>query len=569
MLETIFSRLFRKAVVLSQRSTFHLAYYFEIERKTGCIKPVRNWHYKAFQLIWIVAAFLVLPGFLVRCYLLFTAEEGKEDKMTIFFTAMATGVLVMFVLFASVFIRPEGVGRFKACFETMVVMEQTFLEFLPNPKCGMGTKVTRAVQRCTIMTQLIHMHSFYSAPLLGFLVGCTKSNPLYTMLREIYNFELHHGPIINLVLRIVGGFGFGLGSMIAFSTTGTCCLLIIYCINCLNVWTLFLEPITGTNGGMRLRGGLFFQNAVKIYNTLKIMTIVESNMLRDMLMPYTHHIFAVFFSTAVVVLQRSTFHLAYYFELDKTTGCVKTLKNWRYKGFQLIWIVATFLLSGFLVRCYLLFTVGEAKEEKMTIFFTAMSTGMLVVFILFASTFVRPGGGDNYKACFEGLVVMEKKFLVTRAVEKCTVVIQLICIHCFYTAPFLAFLMGCTKSNPLYATLRAVYNFELHHGPVVNAVLQICSGVCVWVSGTIMSSTIAICSLLWMYSINCLNVWTMFLDPIKGNDGQMRLRGGLLFQNAVKMYNTLKIMSIVESKMLREMLMPWPPGALIPKSLLP
>ncbi|OXA45135.1 hypothetical protein Fcan01_20065 [Folsomia candida] len=84
------------------------------------------------------------------------------------------------------------------------------------------------------------------------------------------------------------------------SMLGTCCLLGVYCINCLNVWTLFLEPIEGKNGEMRLRGGLFFQNAVKMYNTLKIMTIVESKMLREMIVPCTH-ILAVSFSSVCFV----------------------------------------------------------------------------------------------------------------------------------------------------------------------------------------------------------------------------------------------------------------------------
>ncbi|OXA45113.1 hypothetical protein Fcan01_20063 [Folsomia candida] len=297
MLETIFSQLLRKAVVVTQRSTFYVAYYFEIDKTTGCIKPVKNWRYKAFQLIWVVAAFLFLPGLLVRCYLLFKAEEGKEDKMTVFFTAISTGVLVMFVLFASVFIRPGGVSKFKACFEALILMEKKLLEFLPNPKCRKCTKVTRAVETCSVLIQFICIHWFYISPFLAFLIGCTKANPLYAMLRDIYNFEVRHGALVNLVLRIVGGLGVGLGGMIMFSTIGTCLLLAAYCINCLNVWTLFLEPTEETNGEMKLRGGLLFKNAVKMYNTLKIMTIIESKMLREMIMPCTHHIFAVFFST--------------------------------------------------------------------------------------------------------------------------------------------------------------------------------------------------------------------------------------------------------------------------------
>lgn len=132
MLETIFCQLLRRAVVLLQRSTFHLAYYFELDETTQCLKPVKNRRYKAFQLIWTVAAFLLLPGLSVRCYLLFTAEEGSEDKITIFFTAMTTGALAMSILFASVFIRPGGGNRFKASFETLVVMEKQFLGKYPE-----------------------------------------------------------------------------------------------------------------------------------------------------------------------------------------------------------------------------------------------------------------------------------------------------------------------------------------------------------------------------------------------------------------------------------------------------
>ncbi|OXA45134.1 hypothetical protein Fcan01_20064 [Folsomia candida] len=155
MLETVFSQLFRNGLVVSQRCTFYLAYYFEFDKTTGCIKPVKNWRYKEFQLIWIVATFFVLPGLLVQCYLLFTAEEGNEDKMTIFFTAVSTGTLVMFVLFASLLIRPEGVGRFIACFDIIIVLEKKLLEFLPNPKCWKGAKVIRAVEKRTVMIQLI------------------------------------------------------------------------------------------------------------------------------------------------------------------------------------------------------------------------------------------------------------------------------------------------------------------------------------------------------------------------------------------------------------------------------
>ncbi|OXA45112.1 hypothetical protein Fcan01_20062 [Folsomia candida] len=180
-------------------------------------------------------------------------------------------------------------------------MEKKLLEFVPDPKCGKGAKISRILERCRVMIHFSCIHCFYTAPFFAFLIGCTKSNPVYAMLLDIYNFELYHGLIVNLVLRVVGGLGVGIGGMIMFSTIGTCLLLAAYCINCLNVWTLFLEPIEGKNGEMRLRGGLLFQNSVKMFNILKIMTFVESNMFREMMMPCAHHIFAVFFSTVSFV----------------------------------------------------------------------------------------------------------------------------------------------------------------------------------------------------------------------------------------------------------------------------
>lgn len=83
--------------------------------------------------------------------------------------------------------------------------------------------------------------------------------------------------------------------MFMSSTIGICFIPCGYCINCLFVWSMFLCSVERQ---LRLRGDpLLFENIVKMYKIMKIMTIVEGELLREMKCPCMHQIYSVVFST--------------------------------------------------------------------------------------------------------------------------------------------------------------------------------------------------------------------------------------------------------------------------------
>lgn len=92
----------------------------------------------------------------------------------------------------------------------------------------------------------------------------------------------------------------------------------------------------------------------------------------------------------------------------------------------------------------------------------------------------------------------------------------------------------------------AIHNFEIY-SPIVPISIQISLGIFGTLTVTLMIATIGICILIIGCSIASLYVWTLFLTPEKNNSRNVKLRGGLSFQTAIKMYNTLRVMTLIEN----------------------
>lgn len=107
-----------------------------------------------------------------------------------------------------------------------------------------------------------------------------------------------YGTFVKLWIHIILGTVGLSSSMVMFSTMSLCFILIGYSIGCLYVWTLFLVPTDDKlNGFHKLRGGLYFHTAIKMYRRLHVMTIVQSEFFRSFRNPCMHHIFAVVMAT--------------------------------------------------------------------------------------------------------------------------------------------------------------------------------------------------------------------------------------------------------------------------------
>lgn len=81
------------------------------------------------------------------------------------------------------------------------------------------------------------------------------------------------------------------------ATLGICALLIGSSIACLLVWMLFLTPKRNNRKNVHFCGGLGFHSALKMYNMLRIMTLIEEELFRELVLPYLHHFLAVVLST--------------------------------------------------------------------------------------------------------------------------------------------------------------------------------------------------------------------------------------------------------------------------------
>lgn len=115
----------------------------------------------------------------------------------------------------------------------------------------------------------------------------------------------------------------------------------------------------------------------------------------------------------------------------------------------------------------------------------------------------------------------------------------------FISPIFIAF-FSFFRWNPIYTMFLAIHNFEIY-SPIVPISIQISLGIFGTLTVTLMIATIGICILIIGCSIASLYVWTLFLTPEKNNSRNVKLRGGLSFQTAIKMYNTLRVMTLIEN----------------------
>lgn len=128
------------------------------------------------------------------------------------------------------------------------------------------------------------------------IVGLSSSNPNYTLLRAIHDFE-QYGKLVKYFARITIGSVSTVVANMVFSTVGVCTLFVSYSIVFLLTWTSLLVPEL-SKGKFKLRSGMNFDTAVRIYFNLKVMTKVQGEAIRGLILPCLHHINSVGVSTA-------------------------------------------------------------------------------------------------------------------------------------------------------------------------------------------------------------------------------------------------------------------------------
>lgn len=170
------------------------------------------------------------------------------------------------------------------------------IEMLPDNDHKYGAKVDSAIEKMSRVSRLLRFLLEGVSPLLVTIFAISPWNPLYTLLRAIHNFELY-GPLVSLSIQAVLGFFSATGVTLMFETLDLCLILMGYSIGCLYLWTMFLVPITGKDLSYKLRPGLGFFSAVKMYKMLHVMTILEEELFREFVNPCLHHFTAVSLST--------------------------------------------------------------------------------------------------------------------------------------------------------------------------------------------------------------------------------------------------------------------------------
>lgn len=163
-----------------------------------------------------------------------------------------------------------------------------------------GDKLDSAIKEMLKSANLFLLTFEYIVPILILFFALSTSNPFYTMLRAIHNFEAY-GPVIPVVMQVSIGIWATFGFLFMISTLVICILLVAYSISCLYVWTMFLVE-SKSNVSFKLGGGLGFHSCIKIYKMLRVMTLVEGELIGEFIIPCLHHFSAVAMSTSSVFL---------------------------------------------------------------------------------------------------------------------------------------------------------------------------------------------------------------------------------------------------------------------------
>lgn len=127
----------------------------------------------------------------------------------------------------------------------------------------------------------------YIVPL--FCVSLAYShNPIYAMLEFSETLSPRNSPLAKILL----GFLVWVTSIMLASTIRPVILIFLYGIVSLYLWTLFLVPTSSS-----VKFCLSFAKGVKIYRTLKVMTLVMGELASDIVVPRVHHVCAVLWTT--------------------------------------------------------------------------------------------------------------------------------------------------------------------------------------------------------------------------------------------------------------------------------
>lgn len=129
-------------------------------------------------------------------------------------------------------------------------------------------------------------------PLLALFGSFSESNPIFFIVIRIrcYFRPGPAGVVLHLVGLVVTGFFTWVGALILFAGLGSCLLITGFGIAFVHGWTLFLLPDKYDG---KLRGGLDFEQGIKMYRSLGIICKIHSELARDWVTTCMHHFYLI------------------------------------------------------------------------------------------------------------------------------------------------------------------------------------------------------------------------------------------------------------------------------------
>lgn len=128
-------------------------------------------------------------------------------------------------------------------------------------------------------------------PLIALFASFSDSNPNFVGIRR--RLMPRPVPVVyhHIGLLIIGFFTW-IGLLVLFAGFGTGIIITGYGIAVVHGWTLFLKPDRYDG---KLRGGLCFEQGIKMYKSLSIMCKIHSELARELITTCMHHCYIVIY----------------------------------------------------------------------------------------------------------------------------------------------------------------------------------------------------------------------------------------------------------------------------------
>lgn len=159
--------------------------------------------------------------------------------------------------------------------------------------------MTSHLLKSTIALPIFHNILAYITPVMISFPLLSPYSPVYTLLCSVSNVSSYPNLVKIPTLLITGFISLLVGTTL-LSTLALCILMIGYSIATLYGWMLFLLPHFRKGAAPQLRGGLEFHSSLKMYQSLRVLGIIETEFIRDMWIPCVHNALTVTMSTGAL-----------------------------------------------------------------------------------------------------------------------------------------------------------------------------------------------------------------------------------------------------------------------------